>query len=267
MLSQEHPPVAGNSGGVEPATSAFTEPRASRYTTNCIDPVIPGGLEPPISSASGRRRRRWATGSLRVRNGEFGMRSVGRFRLRTPSSALPRPGFEPGTPRSKRGMMSVSPPGRSPLLLQLHTPSSALEVPRPGFEPGTSPSESDMIPLQHQGSTPAARRAASERKGRESNPHALSGGTLAGCLRYRFRTPFRFSDPDGRGRRGKASAGPAEPAAPALDPEAGASRRSSVESRGVEPRRRACKAQLQPAGVPVFRRQETGNRTVRRIPA
>ena len=37
MLSQEHPPVSsGNSGGVEPATSAFTEPHASRYTTNTI---------------------------------------------------------------------------------------------------------------------------------------------------------------------------------------------------------------------------------------
>ena len=88
MLSQEHPPVTGNSGGVEPATSAFTEPRARRYTTNCIDraasaaPVIPGGLEPPISSASGRRRRRWATGS-----------------------EVPQPGFEPGMPRSKRGVM------------------------------------------------------------------------------------------------------------------------------------------------------------------
>jgi hypothetical protein len=31
-----------------------------------------------------------------------------------------------------------------------------------------------------------------------------------------------------------------------------------VESRGVEPRRRACKAQLQPAGVPLV--QETGDR-------
>ena len=35
-------------------------------------------------------------------------------------SAAPRPGVEPGTPRSKRGMMSVSPPGRQWTAGDLH---------------------------------------------------------------------------------------------------------------------------------------------------
>jgi hypothetical protein len=47
----------GGAGGVEPLTSAFTEPRAIRYTTGRIVRVIPGGFEPPISSVSGRRRK------------------------------------------------------------------------------------------------------------------------------------------------------------------------------------------------------------------
>ena len=50
--------------------------------------VVPGGIEPPISSVSGRRLRHWTTGL-----------------------SVPRPGVEPGLPRSKRGVMSVSPPG------------------------------------------------------------------------------------------------------------------------------------------------------------
>jgi hypothetical protein len=50
----------GGAGGVEPLTSAFTEPRANRYTTCRVAlranrRVILGGLEPPISSVSGRR--------------------------------------------------------------------------------------------------------------------------------------------------------------------------------------------------------------------
>src|SRR3954454_12908866 len=53
-------------GNRTPAT-AFTGPRARRYTTNCVGrgpaaAVIPGGLEPPFSSVSGRRLRLWATG-------------------------------------------------------------------------------------------------------------------------------------------------------------------------------------------------------------
>ena len=112
MLSQEHPSVSsskfqvpvgrwistwnmelwnfellkGGAGGIEPLTSAFTEPRANRYTTcrigkrgarsselrtdsrgrscfrsalrvpnSALPTVILGGLEPPISSVSGRR--------------------------------------------------------------------------------------------------------------------------------------------------------------------------------------------------------------------
>jgi hypothetical protein len=51
--------------------------------------IVPGGIEPPISSVSGRRLGRSTTGL-----------------------SVPRPGVEPGTPRSKRGMMSVSPPGQ-----------------------------------------------------------------------------------------------------------------------------------------------------------
>ena len=92
----------GNSGGVEPTTSAFTEPRANRYTTNCIGPrrfggrVILGGLEPPLSSVSGRRPT-------------FGPQDYVGARW----APVPRPGFEPGPPRSKRGMISVSPPGHS----------------------------------------------------------------------------------------------------------------------------------------------------------
>ena len=50
--------------------------------------VVPGGIEPPISSVSGRRLGHSTTGL-----------------------SVPRPGVEPGTSRSKRGMMSVSPPG------------------------------------------------------------------------------------------------------------------------------------------------------------
>ncbi len=79
-------PNKGGAGGIEPLTSAFTEPRANRYTTCrifeqckvkkekckvkdwddhfafftfpfslCTAPVILGGVEPPISSVSGRR--------------------------------------------------------------------------------------------------------------------------------------------------------------------------------------------------------------------
>lgn len=72
----------GSPGGVEPTTSTVTASRAKPLHHGLHRSVIPGGLEPPISSASGRRRRRWATGS-----------------------GVPQPGFEPGMPRSKRGVM------------------------------------------------------------------------------------------------------------------------------------------------------------------
>ena len=52
--------------------------------------IVPGGIEPPISSVSGRRLGHSTTGL-----------------------SVPRPGVEPGLPRSKRGVMSVSPPGQS----------------------------------------------------------------------------------------------------------------------------------------------------------
>ena len=96
--------------GIEPGTSRVTVSCASLYTTDSVQQpgvrsqgserqltpdacpptpgIVPGGIEPPISSVSGRRLGHSTTGL-----------------------SVPRPGVEPGTPRSKRGMMSVSPPG------------------------------------------------------------------------------------------------------------------------------------------------------------
>ena len=101
MLSQEHTPSDGSfraqqaeGAGVEPArpvkaptvSNRFPSPgrvarpyqgsggraqEAVRPALLTPDPslltpeVVPGGIEPPISSVSGRRRRRWATGSNR----------------------------------------------------------------------------------------------------------------------------------------------------------------------------------------------------------
>jgi hypothetical protein len=106
--------------GIEPGTPRFTASYASRYTTDTVNQrrgwesnpqglaarslsrrgpspyrvarpsVVPGGIEPPISSVSGRRLGHSTTGL-----------------------SVPRPGVEPGLPRSKRGVMSVSPPGQS----------------------------------------------------------------------------------------------------------------------------------------------------------
>src|SRR5438128_8920580 len=74
---------SGCPGGIEPAASTFTGPCANHYTTDTIrQRIVPAGFEPalfPMSRgrpAAGRRDRR-----------------------------KPRPGFEPGTPRSKRGMI------------------------------------------------------------------------------------------------------------------------------------------------------------------
>ena len=51
-------------------------------------------------------------------------------------SPVPQPGFEPGTPRSKRGMMAVSPPGH-------------VRVDPPGIEPGLPACHTGVIPLDH----------------------------------------------------------------------------------------------------------------------
>ena len=70
--------------------AAHSRSRRGPSPARVAHPIVPGGIEPPISSVSGRRLRHWTTGL-----------------------SVPRPGVEPGTPRSKRGMMSVSPPGHS----------------------------------------------------------------------------------------------------------------------------------------------------------
>jgi hypothetical protein len=104
--------------GIEPGTPRFTASYADHYTTDTVNQrkgwesnpqglaarsrsrrgpspgrvarplIVPGGIEPPISSVSGRRLGHSTTGL-----------------------SVPRPGVEPGLPRSKRGVMSVSPPG------------------------------------------------------------------------------------------------------------------------------------------------------------
>lgn len=98
-------------------------------------------------------------------------------------------------------------------------------------------------PLDHQGT--------GQRKGRGSNPHALAGGTLAGCPRYRFRTPFRPSGVAGSRTpspclqgtaparwRPRCSGDIARPALPAAGPPPA----PGVTSVGVEPTRLAAPA-------------------------
>src|SRR5438270_11673969 len=73
----------GCPGGIEPAASTFTGSCANHYTTDTIGHrVVPAGFEPALFPMSrgcpAAGRRDWQK---------------------------PRPGFEPGTPRSKRGMI------------------------------------------------------------------------------------------------------------------------------------------------------------------
>ena len=98
--------------GIEPGTPRFTASYADHYTTDTVNQrkgwesnpqglaarsrsrrgpspgrvahpsVVPGGIEPPISSVSGRRLCHSTTGL-----------------------SVPRPGVEPGPPRSKRGVI------------------------------------------------------------------------------------------------------------------------------------------------------------------
>ncbi len=58
--------------------------------------------------------------------------------------SVPRPGVEPGTPRSKRGMISVSPPG--------------YQVDLPGVEPGFPACRAGVVPLDHRPVTAVDRR-------------------------------------------------------------------------------------------------------------
>ena len=86
--------------GVEPRSSAFTVPCASVTPHAACAPVgavIPGGLEPPPSSVSGRRPRRWTTGSI---GKEPGRGAKVRRRTGRPSSLLRRP--SPSTPARSR---------------------------------------------------------------------------------------------------------------------------------------------------------------------
>lgn len=88
----------GGAGGVEPHHLSLHRAACYRYTTcrtkrtaSCLAVrVIPGGIEPPTSSVSGRRPE------------PLGHRII-----------VLRLGFEPRTPRSRRGMISVSPPKQS----------------------------------------------------------------------------------------------------------------------------------------------------------
>lgn len=66
------------------------------------------------------------------------LRTVACVRHTAGMSSVPRPGFEPGTPRSKRGMISVSPPG--------HHPSAEGE--------GVEPSRLIALPLSKRFSSP-----------------------------------------------------------------------------------------------------------------
>ena len=81
------PDRTGCPRGVEPATSTVTASHADRYTTNTIHQTAFGYRH----SASKAAESRWSKADSRP--------------------ITPRPGLEPGTPRSKRGMISVSPSG------------------------------------------------------------------------------------------------------------------------------------------------------------
>jgi hypothetical protein len=107
----------------------------------------------------------------------------------------------------------------------LHNSSFILleNVPRPGIEPGSPPSEGGvLVPLDHQGMY-------RQRKGRESNPHALAGPDLAG-------------------RRDTSSAHPSVVSDSELEtPNSNLSQWSRGE---LNPRVRVCKTQPPPAGGP-----------------
>ena len=109
--------------------------------------VILGGLEPPISSVSGRRpeplghRIVWSTPArIRTWNAAFEARNDGPFHHQ---------GISDGRYR----------------------------VPQPGVEPGPPPSESGMIPFHYRGVL------TNERRGRDSNPHALAGARVSTAAR------------------------------------------------------------------------------------
>ena len=142
----------GNSGGVEPATSAFTGPRANRCTTNCITP----DSDPGWTRTTALLRVREAPSPLGYR-----IRSSAPARSRTRTAT-----FEAWNDVrfTTRAAATVSTPARSRTWI-------------PTFGGWC------RRPLDHQG------RSA---EGEGVEPSYPRGRRLSKPVRYQFRTPFRF---------------------------------------------------------------------------
>ena len=146
-------------------------------------------------------------------------------------SIAARPGLEPGTPRSKRGMISLSPSGckrkaresnpplpsgRTALAKRPGQPVSGyLPVDPPGIEPGSPVCRTGVVPLDHEPvallpplllllllSSPTRRQEksksrsksksrVSKRKERESNPQGIAAQPFSRRLPSPIGLPFR----------------------------------------------------------------------------
>lgn len=168
-----------------------------------------------------------------------------------------RPGFEPGTPRSKRGMMSVSPPKQ-----RRRGRDSNPHAPCRGdrFSKATRPSR---IRLPSVWPSRATEQGCSGRDCREQIGFRWrargTGRTPVGRTFVRTR--------DRRAQTDRVDPPGVEPGLPVchtdvIPPRPRAHDLRSVEPQGVEPCRRACKAQLASARDPVsFASGPAGSRT------
>ena len=116
-------------------TLHWTHDAPKRSPQSCVGRGCPAGVEPGASTFTESRARPLHYGHrMELRIGDCGFRSS----IRNPKSAIPiaRPGLEPGTPRSKRGMMSVSPSSRE----RVESGESRVESQKPRGRPAFSDS-------------------------------------------------------------------------------------------------------------------------------
>ena len=142
LLSQEHAPIQGVRGESNPPPRPSQGPMPNHYTTDTIS--SPGWIRTSDLSH--------VTGMCCPLN---------------EGTAVPRPGFEPGTPRSKRGMMvrftigassgrqgsrTLISVGRTALAERPGQPYPATfhSVDPPGIEPGFPVCQTGVVPLDHE---------------------------------------------------------------------------------------------------------------------